>query len=227
MNEDFTGKNYNLIDTHTHIYYHAGTSLLGEQMTRCLEKGVNKLFLPNVDVPSLKKILQTVDLYPSNCFPMLGLHPCSVDHNYKENLAIIRDAFPLSKIYAVGEIGIDLHWEKSTLPLQQEAFRIQIEWAKELDLPIVIHCRDAFNEVFEILEELNDEKLYGIFHCFTGNIEQANRAISLGFKLGIGGVVTYKKAGIDHVVKDLSLDDIVLETDAPYLAPSPFRGKEN
>ena len=227
MNDDFRLKNYNLIDTHTHIYYHAGTSLLEEQMRRCFENGISKLFLPNVDVPSLKKIFETVNLYPANCFPMLGLHPCSVDNNYLENLALIKEAFTGTKIYAVGEIGIDLYWEKSTLPLQQDAFRIQIQWAKELDLPIVIHCRDAFDEVFEILEELNDEKLYGIFHCFTGNIQQANRAISLGFKLGIGGIVTYKKAGIDHVVKDISLDDIVLETDSPYLAPSPFRGKEN
>lgn len=227
MKEDFTLRNYNLIDTHTHIYYHAGSPLLAEQMSRCFEYGINKLFLPNVDVPSIKKVFETVNLYPANCFPMLGLHPCSVDLNYVENLAAIKEAFTMSKIYAVGEIGIDLYWEKSTLSIQQEAFRIQIAWAKELNLPIVIHCRDAFDEVFEILEELNDEKLYGIFHCFTGDLEQANKAIKLGFKLGIGGIVTYKKAGLDQVVKNISLEDIVLETDSPYLAPSPFRGKDN
>jgi len=227
MKEDFTLKNYNLIDTHTHIYYHVGSPLLAEQMSRCFEYGINKLFLPNVDVPSIKKVFETANLYPANCFPMLGLHPCSVDMSYKENLTTIREAFTMSKIYAIGEIGIDLYWETSTLPLQQQAFRIQIEWAKELNLPIVIHCRNAFDEVFEILDELNDEKLYGIFHCFTGNLEQANRAIKLGFKLGIGGIVTYKKAGLDQVVKNISLEDIVLETDSPYLAPSPFRGKDN
>ena len=157
----------------------------------------------------------------------MGLHPCSVKDNYKEELARIKQAIENNKIYAIGEIGIDLYWDKSTLVWQQEAFITQIQWSKELGLPINIHCREAFDEVFEILEELNDDKLFGIFHCFTGNLEQAERAINLGFKLGIGGVVTFKKAGLDKVVEQVDLKDIVLETDSPYLAPSPFRGKEN
>ncbi len=158
---------------------------------------------------------------------MLGLHPCSVKENYIDELHYIEKAIEQHKIYAIGEIGIDLYWDKSTLNWQQDAFRTQIKWAKELNLPIDIHCREAFDEVFEILEELKDDKLFGIFHCFTGTLEQAHRAINLGFKLGIGGVVTFKKAGLDNVVEQIDLEHLVLETDAPYLAPSPFRGKEN
>jgi len=171
--------------------------------------------------------MDTVAAYPDNCFPMLGLHPCSVKEDYKKELAYIENMIGQHKIYAIGEIGIDLYWDKSTLAWQQDAFRTQIAWAKALGLPIDIHCREAFDEVFAILEELNDDKLFGIFHCFTGNLAQAQRAIALGFKLGIGGVVTYKKAGLDQVVQQIDLEHIVLETDAPYLAPVPFRGKEN
>lgn len=158
---------------------------------------------------------------------MLGLHPCSVKENYKAELAFIEKAITQHKIYAIGEIGIDLYWDKSTLKWQQDAFLTQVAWAKQLGLPIDIHCREAFDEVFELLEELRDDKLFGIFHCFTGNLQQAQRAIGLGFKLGIGGVVTYKKAGLDSVVKEIPLEHLVLETDAPYLAPVPYRGKEN
>lgn len=218
---------YTLTDTHTHIYYHMGTAQLEEHIQRCLTNNINRLFLPNVDSASVKAVLDTTAAYPNMCYPMLGLHPCSVKENYKEELANIEKAIATHKIYAIGEIGIDLYWDKSTLPWQQEAFKTQIGWAKELGLPIDIHCRAAFDETFDVLEALNDAKLFGIFHCFSGTIEQAQRAIAMGFKLGIGGVVTYKKAGLDLVVKQLDLKDIVLETDAPYLAPSPFRGKEN
>lgn len=216
-----------LTDTHTHIYYGIGSTTIDEQIQRCLDKNINRLFLPNVDRDSIDAVITSCKTYPDICFPMMGLHPCSVKENYKEELQIIEKAVSENKIYAIGEIGIDLYWDKSTLDWQKDAFRTQIKWAKELGLPIDIHCREAFDEIFEILEELKDDKLFGIFHCFTGSIEQANQAIDLGFKLGIGGVVTFKKSGLDQVVKQIDLKHIVLETDSPYLAPSPYRGKEN
>jgi TatD DNase family protein len=222
-----TTPNQILTDTHTHAYYHIGTDKMQEQMDRCLANNIQRLFLPNVDTESIAQVMQTVEAYPTICFPMLGLHPCSVKENYKEELSTIEKAIENHKIYAIGEIGIDLYWDKSTLTWQQDAFRTQINWAKSLGLPIDIHCREAFDEIFEVLEDMNDDKLFGIFHCFTGSLEQAQRAINLGFKLGIGGVVTFKKSGLDLVVKDIDLQHIVLETDSPYLAPSPFRGKEN
>jgi TatD DNase family protein len=196
-------------------------------MQRCLDNNIHRLFLPNVDSESVQAVLDTVAYFPEYCFPMLGLHPCSVKENYKAELTSIEKAIAEHKIYAIGEIGVDLYWDKSTLGWQQDAFRTQVGWAKELSLPIDIHCREAFDEVFELLDELKDDKLFGVFHCFTGTLEQAQRAIDLGFKLGIGGVVTFKKSGLDEVVKQIGLEHIVLETDAPYLAPAPFRGKEN
>lgn len=196
-------------------------------MQRCLDNQVTRLFLPNVDSESIAMISELVSEYPENCFPMLGLHPCDVKEGYEAELEIIKQEISKSKIYAIGEIGIDLYWDKTTLEIQQKAFRIQIEWAKELNLPIVIHCRDAFDEVYELLLSVNDDKLRGIFHCFTGTKEQADLIINLGFYLGIGGVVTYKNSGLDKVVQQLDLKNIVLETDSPYLTPVPFRGKPN
>jgi len=215
-----------LTDTHTHIYYNEGI-ILDEQIRRCKEHQITRLFLPNVDSASIEKVFQTVKAYPQHCFPMLGLHPCSVKENFMEELNHIHSLLDDQAIYAIGEIGLDLHWDKSTLTQQQEAFRIQVAWAKERNLPIVIHCRDAFEELFVLLEELKDEKLFGIFHCFTGTLEQAKHAIALGFFLGIGGVVTFKNAGLDKVVEQIDVAHIVLETDAPYLAPVPYRGKPN
>ncbi len=216
-----------LTDTHTHIYYHAGTTKLQENLQRCFDNDIQRLFLPNVNSASIKPVFDTAAAYPDHCFPMLGLHPCDVKENYVEELEIIRKSLETYKVYAIGEIGLDLYWDKSTLEIQKKAFKTQVQWAKELNLPIDIHCREAFTELFELLEELHDDKLFGILHCFTGSLEQANRAIELGFALGIGGVVTFKKAGLDQVVKEIDLKHIVLETDAPYLAPVPFRGKEN
>ncbi|MCY1519448.1 D-aminoacyl-tRNA deacylase [compost metagenome] len=216
-----------LTDTHTHLYYETDPEKQALLMERCLSNGVERLFLPNVDTASIAMIDELVQKYPSNCFAMLGLHPCDVKAGYEDQLAIIQQSLSGRKIYAIGEIGIDLYWDKSTLSIQQDAFRKQINWAKELGLPIVIHCREAFDEVFELLEEEKDEKLYGIFHCFTGDLAQAKRAIALGFYLGIGGVVTYKKAGLDLVLQDIPIQHLVLETDSPYLAPVPFRGKPN
>jgi len=196
-------------------------------MGRCKSNQVGRLFLPNVDADSVPKVFGLAAAYPGICYPMLGLHPCSVKAGWEAELAEINQAINQGKIYAVGEIGIDLYWDKTTLAEQIKAFKAQIAWAKELKLPIVIHCRDAFDEVFKVLEEEQDENLRGIFHCFTGNIEQAQKVIGLGFYLGIGGVVTYKNSGLDKVVAEISLEHLVLETDSPYLTPVPFRGKPN
>lgn len=196
-------------------------------MERCFENNVNRLFLPNVDVKSIAMIDDLVSKYPENCFAMAGLHPCDVKEDYIAQLNTIYKSISDRKIYAIGEIGIDLYWDNTTLGIQQDAFRTQINWAKTMGLPIVIHCREAFNEVFEVLESERDEKLRGIFHCFTGNEQQAKQAIDLNFYLGIGGVVTYKKSGLDAVLAQIPLADLVLETDSPYLAPVPFRGKPN
>jgi len=216
-----------LTDTHTHQYYEKDPEVLKEKMQRCFDNGVSRLFLPNVDSESIGLIDNLVALYPENCFAMLGLHPCDVKANFKVELDAIYKAIPGRKIYAIGEIGIDLYWDKTTLEIQQEAFREQIGWAKELNLPIVIHCREAFDEVFEVLVAEADEKLRGIFHCFSGTVEQAEKVLALGFYLGIGGVVTYKKSGLDKVVEQIPLNRIVLETDSPYLTPVPYRGKPN
>ena len=214
-------------DTHTHLYYEQDLEKQSQLMERCFENDVNRLFLPNVDLKSIAMIDDLVNKYPENCFAMAGLHPCDVKEDYLAVMDEIYNSIPNRKIYAIGEIGVDLYWDKTTLAIQQNAFRQQIAWAKDLGLPIVIHCREAFEEVFEVLESERDEKLRGIFHCFTGNVEQARQAIDLNFYLGIGGVVTYKKAGLDLVLSEISLQNLVLETDSPYLAPVPFRGKPN
>lgn len=216
-----------LTDTHTHLYYETDEEKLDQLMQRCFDNQIERLFLPNVDVASIAKINDLVKRYPANCFAMAGLHPCDVKENYEEVLDEICESMVERDIYAIGEIGIDLYWDKSTLAFQQAAFREQIKWAKDMDLPIVVHCREAFDEVFEVLESEKDEDLKGILHCFTGDLEQAQRAIELGFYLGIGGVVTYKKAGLDEVLKHIPLKNLVLETDSPYLAPVPYRGKPN
>lgn len=216
-----------LTDTHTHLYYETDQEKQNLLMERCFAFDVKRLFLPNVDVKSIAMIDQLVAKYPENCFAMAGLHPCDVKEDYEEQLSIIYNSISDRNIYAIGEIGVDLYWDKTTLSIQQDAFKKQIAWAKDLGLPIVIHCREAFDEVFEVLDSEKDDRLRGIFHCFTGDIMQAKRAIDLNFYLGIGGVVTYKKAGLDLVLADIPLSNIVLETDSPYLAPVPYRGKPN
>jgi len=216
-----------LTDTHTHLYYETDEEKLAELMQRCFDNKVERLFLPNVDVASIAQIDQMVKKYPLNCFAMAGLHPCDVKEDYELVLDEICQSMVDREVYAIGEIGIDLHWDKTTLEIQRMAFKEQIKWAKDMELPIVIHCREAFDEVFEVLETEKGPDLRGILHCFTGNIDQALQAIELGFHLGIGGVVTYKKSGLDEVLKHIPLAKIVLETDSPYLAPVPFRGKPN
>ncbi|WP_345948683.1 TatD family hydrolase [Mucilaginibacter sp. PAMB04274] len=216
-----------LTDTHTHQYYETDPVKKAELMQRCLDNGISRLFLPNVDSSSIPQVMDMVSAYPQYCFPMLGLHPCDVKANWEQELDAIYTALQQTKVYAIGEIGIDLYWDKTFITEQQEAFRTQINWAKDAQLPINIHCRNAFDEVYAVLEQAFDDKLRGIFHCFSGTLEQANKIIDLGFKLGIGGVVTYKNAGLDKVVEQISLEHIVLETDSPYLTPVPFRGKPN
>ena len=216
------------IDTHTHLYSKQFDADRDNAIQNAIDEGVNKFFLPNIDSGSIQGMKELVEKYPEKCYPMMGLHPCSVNESYLEELSLVENELKNSNYIAVGEIGIDLYWDKSFLKQQEEAFRKQIEWAKELDLPIVIHCREAFDEILSVLDEVNDEALKGIFHCFTGSIEQANHILDYkNVKLGIGGVVTFKNSGLDKVVEKLSLDDLVLETDAPYLAPTPYRGKRN
>lgn len=189
---------------------------------------MERFYLPNIDGSTLSALWQMVDADPAHCFPMMGLHPCSVKENYREELALVEKELATGKYCAVGEIGLDLYWDKSTLPQQVEAFRKQVQWAKELSLPIVIHARDAFEEIFEVIDELNDDKLFGIFHCFTGGVAEAEKIVGYGgFKMGIGGVVTFKNGGLDKTLANVPLEQLVLETDAPYIAPAPFRGKRN
>lgn len=196
-------------------------------MQRAFDTGVTRIFVPSIDSSYTEKMYDFESRYPQNVFLMMGLHPVYVKENYVQELAFVESELARRKFAAIGEIGIDLYWDKSTLPIQKIAFRRQIQLAKQYKLPINIHCRDAFNEIFEILEEEKSDDLYGIFHCFTGNYEQALQAISLNMKLGIGGVVTFKNGKIDQFLDQIDISQIVLETDAPYLAPVPYRGKRN
>ena len=216
-----------MIDTHTHIYLKHFAEDRLEMLERAKEVGVEHLFLPNIDRESVAAMKELSEAH-SNIYPMMGLHPSHVKEDYEEELAVVWSELNSDYPYvAVGEIGIDLYWDKTFIKAQQDAFDRQISKAIEMNLPIVIHCRDAFDETFEVLESHRGEGLKGIFHCFTGNLEQAHQALGLNLKLGIGGVVTFKNGGLDKVVADLKPEDLVLETDAPYLAPMPFRGKRN
>ncbi len=194
---------------------------------RAKDAGVSRFFIPAIDSSSTERMFDLEKNFPNDVFLMMGLHPTYVKENYKEELAHVKKWINKRPFYAIGEIGIDLYWDKTFVTQQQEAFRTQIQWAKEKKLPIVIHCRDAFDEVFEVLEAEKGADLFGIFHCFTGTLEQAKLAISYNMKLGIGGVATFKKGKIDKFLNEIDIKDIVLETDSPYLAPTPYRGKRN
>ncbi len=216
------------VDTHTHLFSPSFDEDRTEIVQRAIKAGVETMLLPNIDVESIEPMYNLCAQFPQNCFPMMGLHPGSVDEKWEENLEIIRTNLFERKNCAVGEIGMDLYWDKTFVNEQAEAFRRQVNWAKELNLPIVIHAREAFDEIFAIVDELNDERLTGVFHCFTGTLEQAKKIQNYGgFKLGIGGVLTYKKAGLDEILKDVDLSELILETDSPYLPPTPHRGKRN
>ena len=216
------------IDTHTHIYLKDFEEDRKEIITECLDLSVSKLFLPNIDSSTIEDVIQVCNTYPEICHPMIGLHPCSVKENFQEELNNIYPYIKSVQPIAIGEIGIDLYWDKTTLKEQIKAFEKQINWAKEFSLPIVIHARDSYREIFDVLDEMNNENLRGIFHCFSSNIKDANHILSYGgFKLGIGGVVTFKNAGLDKTLANISLNNLVLETDSPYLTPAPYRGKRN
>ena len=216
-----------IIDTHTHLYLKQFKEDIDMVILRSKENGVKKFIFPAIDSSHFQDMHDLKNKYPESIYLMTGLHPTDVKQNYKDELDFVMKTIKNHNYVAVGEIGIDLYWDKSFLKQQQEAFRFQIRLAIKNDLPIVIHCREAFNEIFEILSEENCETLRGVFHCFTGDLDQAKKAISLGFLLGIGGVVTFKNGGIDKFLNQIDLKHIVLETDSPYLAPVPFRGKRN
>ena len=216
-----------ITDTHTHLYSEAFDEDRDEMMQRALDAGVERFFIPAIDSTYTQSMLDLESNYSDNVFLMMGLHPTHVKENYKDELVHVEEWLDKKKFYAVGEIGVDLYWDKTFLKEQQEAFAYQIGLAKKHQLPIVIHCRDAFDEVFEVLEQEKDDGLFGIFHCFTGTLEQAYQAISYNMKLGIGGVATFKNGKIDQFLSQIDLKHIVLETDSPYLAPAPYRGKRN
>lgn len=214
-------------DTHTHLYSEEFSEDSNLMLQRAFDNGVTRLFVPSIDSSYTQKMYALEKKYPENIFLMMGLHPCYVKENYLEEMAHVEAELTKRKFAAIGEIGIDLFWDKSFLQQQQDVFVKQIQLAKHYKLPINIHCREAFNEVLEILEQEKSEALWGIFHCFTGDFNQAKQAISCGMKLGIGGVATFKNGKIDQFLKDINISHIVLETDAPYLAPAPHRGKRN
>ena len=217
-----------LTDTHTHLYADAFAPDRTEMIRRAIGAGVSRMFLPNIDSESIPGLFSLTKEFPMNCFPMMGLHPCSVNQEFQKELKVIEHWLQKKIFYAVGEIGVDLYWDKTFAEHQLFAFEFQVKLAKQHGLPVVIHTRNAFREAFDIIERHNDKDLKGIFHCFTGSLDEAQQVISLGgFRLGIGGVLTFKNSGLDKVVEQVSLEHLVLETDAPYLAPVPHRGKRN
>lgn len=214
------------VDTHTHLYDEQLTAD-PQQITRAIEAGVTKMYMPNCDSTTIEGMLAMEAAYPQNCFPMMGLHPVYVKENYKEELAIVEDWLAKRKFAGVGEIGLDYYWDKTFVAQQKEAFEQQIDWALQYDLPIIIHSRESTADCIEIVRKKQNGQLRGIFHCFSGTLEEAKQIQELGFYLGIGGVVTFKKSTLPEIVREMPLETLVLETDAPYLAPVPYRGKRN
>lgn len=216
-----------LIDTHCHLYVSEFEADRDAVIARARDCGVSKMYLPAIDSTELGNLLSLEQAFPGECIAMMGLHPCSVKGNYEEELRVVEEQLGLRQFAAVGEIGLDFYWDVSFKEQQYDAFRRQIGWAKEFGLPIVIHSRNSIDDCIRVVSELSDGRLRGIFHCFSGSESQAKEIIELGFYLGIGGVITYKNSGLAEVLKDVSLEHLVLETDAPYLTPVPFRGKRN
>ncbi len=215
------------IDTHAHIYSEEFNIDSSDMLVRCEEENVKKIFMPNIDHTSVDAMMEVERKNPNRCYSMMGLHPCSVKKDFEKELYVVEDWLNKRKFAAVGEMGTDLYWDKSFWSEQQDAFKVQVLWAKKHQLPLVIHCRESIDETIELLKPLADGILTGIFHCFSGTIEQAKKIIEMNFYLGIGGVVTFKNGGLDKVIPDLDVNRIVLETDSPYLAPVPHRGKRN
>ena len=216
-----------LIDTHTHLFLPEFDADRTAVADRAVKAGISIMILPNVDGSTISDMLSLSDQYPHNCYPCIGLHPNSVRHDYLEELENISSLLSGRKFYAIGETGIDLYWSRAFLVEQTDAFRRQIQLAVMYHLPLIIHCRNSFEEIISVIEEMNHGQLSGIFHSFTGNTDQAARIINNGFSLGIGGIVTYKNSGLDQVLRGIDISHIVLETDAPYLTPVPYRGKRN
>lgn len=216
-----------LIDTHCHLYVSDFESDIQEVIGRAAAEGVTQMYLPAIDSTELGRLLDLESAFPGQCIAMMGLHPCSIKENYEEELKVVSDQLAARKFVAIGETGLDFYWDLSFVEQQYEGFRRQIRWAAELGLPIIIHSRNSLDECIQVIRELQDGRLGGIFHCFGGTVEQARQIMDLGFYMGIGGVLTYKNSGLVNVVRDIPLESLVLETDAPYLTPVPFRGKRN
>jgi TatD DNase family protein len=216
-----------LIDTHTHLYDTQFDPDREEMISKAIRNGVERMYLPNCDAGTIEGMLQVEARFPEHCFAMMGLHPCSVKENVEEELAVVASWLAKRSFKAVGEIGLDYYWDKSFVAEQKNAFRKQIEWALDYELPIVIHNREATKDCIEMVQEYAPRGLRGVFHCFTGSYESAMQIIDCGFYLGIGGVLTYKNAGLQEVVQKIDMQHLVLETDAPYLTPVPHRGKRN
>jgi TatD DNase family protein len=215
------------IDTHAHIYATEFDTDRTDMLQRAEQKAIGRIYMPNIDHTSIDGMLELESKYPTTCFPMMGLHPCSVKNDFEKELYLVETWLNKREFAAIGEMGTDLYWDKTFWNQQVEAFTIQVNWAKKYNLPIVVHCRESMDQTIELVEKLQDGKLKGVFHCFTGNQVQAEKLIKLGFYLGIGGVATFKKSGMDEVLPHVPLDHIVLETDSPYLTPTPHRGKRN
>lgn len=215
------------IDTHAHLYVEQFDEDRAAVMERALQSNINRIYLPNIDRATIDSMLELEADYPNNCFAMMGVHPCSIKADYQQELSVAESWLGKRSFVAIGEIGLDLYWDKTFVKEQEDAFRRQINWAKDLGIPFVIHSRDSLDRTINIVKEEQDGSLKGIFHCFGGSLEQAKKIADLGFLMGIGGVLTFKKAGLDKTLVDVNLDHLVLETDAPYLSPTPFRGKRN
>ncbi|UXP30854.1 TatD family hydrolase [Reichenbachiella agarivorans] len=216
-----------MIETHAHIYSDQFKGEIDEVIDSAKEAGVTKIYMPNIDSASIDAMLEMEHKYPDYCIPMMGLHPCSVKKDFQKELYLVEDWLSKRPFAAVGEMGTDLYWEKEFFGQQKEAFTIQCDWAIQYKLPVVIHCRESMEETITLLEDYADTDLFGIVHCFSGTEEQAQRVIDLGFKIGLGGVSTFKNGGLEPVIKNIDLSHFVLETDSPYLAPVPYRGKRN
>jgi TatD DNase family protein len=215
------------VDTHCHIYSKEFDNDRADVLARCEQENVSKIFMPNVDHTSIDGMFEAENKWKDVCIPMMGLHPCSVKKDFERELYIVENWLSKREFVAIGEIGTDLYWDKSFWEQQKEAFNIQVGWAKKYKLPIIIHCRESIDETIELVTQLKDDNLTGIFHCFGGTAEQAKKITDLNFLVGIGGAATFKKSGLDLALPEISIDKIVLETDSPYLAPVPFRGKRN
>ena len=217
----------NWIDSHAHLYKEEFDADREETLRNAMEVGVSKIVMPNIDHTSIDAMMELELKHPTFCFATMGLHPCSVKKDFERELYIVEQWLAKRKFHAIGEMGTDLHWDKTYWDQQKEAFVIQVGWAKKYKLPLIIHCRESMDETIGLLEKIGDKNLTGVFHCFNGTVEQAVKIIELGFYLGIGGVATFKNSGLDKVIPSLELANLVLETDSPYLAPVPHRGKRN